>query len=423
MGITKLPELSDYWRTGMTFMPWFSGIMNRDRFLKILQFLHLVDNSDALPRNDPNYNKLFKLGGIHTKINNNFSDIYQPKRSMSIDEQMIGTKSRISFLQYMPKKPKKFGIKLWALCESDSGYCVKFQIYTGKEGGGEQGLTYRIVMYLMHDYLDKGYRIYMDNFYTHFLLFKDLVLRNTFACGTIKLNRGEFPKWFKEEKLKPGDSTFMKNDDIVAVHWRDKRDVFLLSSIHGNSSSEIERYSGKILKPDCICDYNNNMGGVDKCDQLLSSYSVLKKSTKWWKKIFLRLFELCVINSMCLFMEKNPDFARKRGPHRRFREMLIHELVQKLLEKRNNDEPPSNMGRPVLHPRRGNRISIQDNVRLTGRHYVVKKYPRRKCSLCGYKKNNDTGKRSNKRTLDYCEKCQKYLCVNCFKDFHTKSRL
>ena len=52
-------------------------------------------------------------------------------RNLSIDKQLIGTKSRVSIIQYKPKKPKKFGIKLWALCESLTGYYFQFQIYTG----------------------------------------------------------------------------------------------------------------------------------------------------------------------------------------------------------------------------------------------------------------------------------------------------
>ena len=122
-------------------MPWSSAIFSRNRFKQILRYLHLVDNSENLRRTDPNYNKLFKLGDIPEKLNKSFKEMYDPSRQLSLDEQMIGTKSRIGFLQYMPKKPKKFGIKLWALCESLSGYCLQFQIYTGKAAGGtEHGL-------------------------------------------------------------------------------------------------------------------------------------------------------------------------------------------------------------------------------------------------------------------------------------------
>ena len=41
---------------------------------------------------------------------------------------------------------------------------------------------------------------------------------------------------------------------------------------------------------------------------------------------------------MYLFFEKNPEFERKRNSRKKYREMLIHELVQPLLHKWNDDE-------------------------------------------------------------------------------------
>ena len=47
---------------------------------------------------------------------------------------MVSTRFRVQFLQYMPKKPTKFGSKLWIICEAGTGYCLRYQIYTGKLG-------------------------------------------------------------------------------------------------------------------------------------------------------------------------------------------------------------------------------------------------------------------------------------------------
>ena len=73
--------------------------------------------------------------------------------NVSIDEQMLETKARISFLQYLPKKPKKWGVKLWVLADSLNGYVPAFEIYTGASDGAEHGL---VVMKLMECYLDEG---------------------------------------------------------------------------------------------------------------------------------------------------------------------------------------------------------------------------------------------------------------------------
>ena len=88
---------------------------------------------------------------------------------------MVGMKCRTSIIQYMPKKPKKFGVKLWVLCESQSGYCLNLQIYKGKEGDNqESGLAYRVVMDLMRVYLYRNHYLFVDNYCTSPKLFLDL---------------------------------------------------------------------------------------------------------------------------------------------------------------------------------------------------------------------------------------------------------
>ena len=105
--------------------------MSVKRYKEILRFLHLSDNENQ--SNQPS-DKLYKLGGLHKTLSKTFSQVYSPCQELSVDEQMVGTKCRVGFIQYMPKNPQKFGIKLWLLCESRPGYCLQFQVYTGKTG-------------------------------------------------------------------------------------------------------------------------------------------------------------------------------------------------------------------------------------------------------------------------------------------------
>ena len=136
MGIANLPEIHDYWNTEpILSMRWYASIFSRDHFCQIYRYFHLVDNSTK-PQDITPGTRLFKLGNLQQELSQKFKTMYTPSRNLSIDEQMIGTKSRVSFIQYMPKKPKKFGIKLWVLCESLTGYCLDFQIYTGKSDKG-----------------------------------------------------------------------------------------------------------------------------------------------------------------------------------------------------------------------------------------------------------------------------------------------
>ena len=128
MSMVRLPEISSYWKqSGVMEVSRFRSIFTRKRFYDILKYLHLADNIKTPQKTNPNY-KLQKLGGIIEFRIASFKSDYRPCQQIAIDEQMIGTVARISFLQYMPKKSKKFRLKLMALCEATSGYCLRFQL-------------------------------------------------------------------------------------------------------------------------------------------------------------------------------------------------------------------------------------------------------------------------------------------------------
>ena len=52
-----------------------------------------------------------------------------------------------------------------------------------------------------------------------------------------------------------------------------------------------------ITKPTCIISYNHNMGGVDMIHQQLDAIDVLRKSYKWYKKLFMRLVIQCTLSA------------------------------------------------------------------------------------------------------------------------------
>ena len=58
--------------------------------------------------------------------------LYQPSRNISIDERMVRNKGRYSFRQYIKDKPTKWGMKIWVLAESTTGYTYDYEVYTGR---------------------------------------------------------------------------------------------------------------------------------------------------------------------------------------------------------------------------------------------------------------------------------------------------
>ena len=166
----------------------------------------------------------------------NFQDSYTPAENLSIDESMVGFKGRLAFLQYMPKKTQKWGMKAWVLADAANGYVWNCKLYTGKDDfpASDLGLAHRVVKALLDDdrLRIKGYRIFMDNFYSSPDLFRDLQREVFEACGTLRSNRKGIPEEVRSAWLGKGDSHFSRDDTLLYMKWKDKRDVMMLSTFH-----------------------------------------------------------------------------------------------------------------------------------------------------------------------------------------------
>ena len=94
------------------------------------------------------------------------STLYTPKQCVSVDERMVKCKGRAPFRQYIPKKPVKWGFKLFAMCDASSGVLCHFEVYTGQAIAGEEGLTHAVVTRLTVNLHNQEYIVTTDNFYT-----------------------------------------------------------------------------------------------------------------------------------------------------------------------------------------------------------------------------------------------------------------
>ena len=236
MGIVDLPSVKDYWSTSWPFnTPHFSKLLSRDSFLLLLKFLHLADNTKQLAQGQPGYDKLFKLRPFMDPLIRSFQEAFVPQQQLSIDEA-ISYKGRLSFLQYLPKKPKNWGMKAWALADSKLGYIYNWKLYCGKEEEqGHEPLGERVVIELVSGLENKGYHVYFDNFCTSLTLCKRLFTLEFGSCGTIRIDWQGIPVTFKQAKPHKGDITTYQDENILGLKWKDKRYVSVLSTIHDSS--------------------------------------------------------------------------------------------------------------------------------------------------------------------------------------------
>jgi hypothetical protein len=100
--------------------------MSRNRFQIIHCYLQFNDNI-AIGTNE---DRLYKIRPILDTVVNNFKSNYTPEREISLDEGMLGWRGRLHFHVYNPGKITKYGILIWMVCESMSGYICNMQIYS-----------------------------------------------------------------------------------------------------------------------------------------------------------------------------------------------------------------------------------------------------------------------------------------------------
>ena len=287
MGITTKPYIEAYWtRDPMMLSPFFGNTMPRDRFLQLLKSLHFNDN-DAADGTD----HLFKLHPVIDTLTQKLKTVYVPSQDVTTDVSLWKFNGRLKFKQYNPSKWARFVIKVYKTCHSTgdaAGYTWNFKVYTGQDQGDLPTST-STVLELNEDLLDQGYNIFLHNWFSSPNLFMWLRDLQTNACGTVRLNRKQMTADLKTVKLKRGERIFRSSDSLLALVWKDKKDVKMLSTMHSSSMEDTgknDQSGNPIEKPTCVMDYNRGKCGVDLSDQIASSHRSVRKSVKWYKKIF-----------------------------------------------------------------------------------------------------------------------------------------
>ena len=111
---------------------------------------------------------------------------------------------------------------------------------------------------------------------------------------------------FQFFKISPMFSIFKTYFDtppcIKKFSWNDRRLVSTLNTFLPHSMQDVPGRRDTVKqKPSSIMLYNSTMGGVDDVDKILQPYATARKSTKWYKKIFFHLIDICVYNSFNVY--------------------------------------------------------------------------------------------------------------------------
>ncbi|XP_045184371.2 piggyBac transposable element-derived protein 4-like [Mercenaria mercenaria] len=405
MSIIQLPQTQMYWSTDKTFGNLsIRKVMKRDRFMKILQYFHVNDRSKMQPRGHPTYDKLFLVRPILDEVRKLCLQNYNAHQNVSVDEAMVKFRGRLSFKQYLPAKPTKYGIKIWVRADPANGYVNDFQVYTGRDGPAENGLAHRVVTELMNGINGRNHIVNMDNYFSSPMLFQELENNGTYARGTVRSNRKGFPHTTlkKKDVKNQGDMKFAQKGELVACIWKDKKEIFTLSTADNpaNIDSSVPRKSRtgdikEVPAPVTIPEYNNYMNGVDHADQLRTAYSTFRTSRKWWLYLFWFLWDTAVVNAF-IVMKESPYHklkTRKGKPKERalidFRMNVAKQLIADYTENEKASLATVNAG-----------------------HFPSNGLKRGRCRQCSKRKRRH-------ECFNMCLQCNVHVCVPCFKDWHT----
>ena len=106
MEIVKLPSMTIYWSTdNLVHQESVSSVMTQTRFFQIWRYFHLGDNAKSLPREDPGFDKIYRVRQFLDIIVENAKRLYRLDKDVSIDETMVPHKGCLSFKQYIKNNP------------------------------------------------------------------------------------------------------------------------------------------------------------------------------------------------------------------------------------------------------------------------------------------------------------------------------
>lgn len=393
MGIVKLPHFQDYWKNNKLFVSVFPKFMPRDKFLLILRCLNcelrLILTIGVLKCS-------FWLIILITRWN----QFITLRKNICIDEGMVLWRGRLYFRQYIKGKRHKYGIKLYSLCDPH-GLILRFFMYCGVlDDYGGHGHAANVVLKLMQGKLNCGHSLFMDNYYNSYPIAAKLLRKGTYCTGTIRQDRKYLCPQVKSTKLKKGETIGRYADGVLFGKWKDKRVVTYISTEFDNDMVIAHNRVGQQReKPLPIVQYNHFMKGVDRSDQMMSYYPCERKTLRWYKKIFVHVLQMLLINSHYLFNEVRTSKGQTKMPLYDFHLAVVDKLLPDI------PQPPRPLKRKIVP---------HVPTRNTEKVACGKRSKQKKCRVC-YRNG------IKKYVTWQCLQCegQPGLCVpQCFDLFH-----
>lgn len=273
--------------------PMYAAVMSRVRYEFILRNLAFDDivTRDERWKND----RFTAIRELFELFNKQCMTMITPSDFLSIDETLYPMKTQISFKQYNPDKPGKYGLLFKAINDARFPYNYFATPYCGKpvEEGGVfyvQG-TENLVKYMVDSFSKyqaiSGRNISFDRLYTSLTIAEWLLERHHVTClGTLQKNRKGISNEIKEMANRNALTTeiyWERQKKLAMMSYvvktaGGKKNVLMLTSLNPLLGTTID---DKKVKPAPYKLYDFTKGGTDIVDQRMEFYSCKPKSRRW----------------------------------------------------------------------------------------------------------------------------------------------
>lgn len=327
----------ELWQRNELGIERFWLVMSHDRFHFLLRCLRFDDLTTREERKQ--FDKLAPIRRLFDLFVENCKKTYTVGANTTIDEKLEAFRGRCSFKQYIPSKPNRYGIKIFALVDSATSYASNLEVYVGKqpEGPYEQlNNPQNIVLRLIEPISGTNRNLTCDNWFTSIDLVKKLFHDHKITyVGTIKKNKRELPPEFSNTRARHEFSSifgFQKDMTIVSYIPKKYKTVNLISSLHHDDT--IDPSTAEKLKPEIITFYNHTKGGVDNLDKLSATYDVARNTRRWPMVVFYSMMNMAGVNSQIIFACNNKTYKIERRLY--LRDVGLS-LTREYLERRSHE--------------------------------------------------------------------------------------
>ncbi|XP_047120517.1 piggyBac transposable element-derived protein 4-like [Schistocerca piceifrons] len=181
-GRTNVLELQASNGTGMIIL---RAAFSYKRFLFLLRSLRFDDTSSRKERLATD--KLAAIRNLHSAFLNNCRNNYSLGEFTTIDEILVPFRGRCGSVQYMPNKPAKYGLKLYALCDSKIFCTFNFEVHCGRQNPGPHVACNQpmdIVKRLVEPIKGTHKNVTTDNYYSSYPVAQHLLENGLTFIGT-----------------------------------------------------------------------------------------------------------------------------------------------------------------------------------------------------------------------------------------------